>query len=111
MGASVYRFKTDGGGAIALSGAVPAGSAYRLLHIMAHISAAPVTAGNLTVTLDAQGGADYDTLLKTASMVGVTDWVWEPDQDLILMAGDAVDVAYANPDLRTVGVQVTVKAV
>lgn len=111
MGASVYRTRAQGGGLIVLSASVPEGSAYRLMHVTLHLSAAPVTAGNLTVTLNGEGGSNYDTLLKTASMVGVTDWTWQPDTDLILLGGDAVDVAYANPDARVYGVQITLKAV
>ena len=111
MGASVYRITDAGGGAVAVSAEVPAGMAYRVISVGAHFSAAPTTAGSLTVTLDAKEGSEYDTLLQTASMVGITDWLWQPDQDLILVAGDQVDVAYANPDARTYGVRVTLKAV
>lgn len=111
MGASIYNFKAQGGAAIALTGPVPAGAAYRLMSVALHLSAAPASAGSLTVTLDSAAGGNYDTLLQSASMVGVTDYVWQPDTDLILYGGDAVDVAYANPDARVYGVQITLKAV
>lgn len=111
MGASVYRFTGTGGAAVAVTGEVPSGQCYRVVSVTAHFSAAPVSAGSLTVTLDAADGSDYDTLLQTESMIGLTDYVWLPNQDYMILGGDAVRVAYANPDNRTYGVRVTLKAV
>lgn len=111
MGASVYTTTGTGGAAIAVSASVPAGMCYRLVSVGVHLSAAPTTAGSITVKLNAREGSDYDTLLQTAALPGLTDWVWLPDQDYLVMGGDAVDVAYANPDHRTYGVRVTLKAV
>jgi hypothetical protein len=111
MGASVYRINATGAAAVATAATVPVGQCYRLVSVAAHFSAAPVTAGSLTVTLDAADGGDYDTLLQTVSMVGLTDFVWIPDQDFCLVGSDAVRVAYANPDNRIYGVRITLKAV
>lgn len=111
MGASVYTATGTGGGAVSVSASVPVGATYRLVSVGVHLSAAPTSAGSITVTLDAGQGSDYDTLLQTASLVGVTDYVWLPDEDYFLVGGDAVNVAYANPDHRTYGVRVTLKAV
>lgn len=112
MGASVYKaIGTAANGAVAVSATVPAGMCYRLVSVTAHFNIAPAAAGSLTVTLNAGAGAAYDTLLQTASMVGLTDWVWTPDEEIIGWGGDAFDVAYANADNRTYGVQITVKAV
>jgi len=111
MGASVYRFTGTGAGAAAVSATVPSGAVYRLVSVTAHFDAAPAAAGSLTVTLNASEGADHDVLLQSQSMVGVTSYVWLPDQDYLVMPGDAVDVAYANPDSRVYGVRITVKAV
>ena len=44
-------------------------------------------------------------------MVGVTDWVWIPDGEIVGVTGDAFVVAYANSDSRTYGVQLTLEAV
>src|SRR5574343_341000 len=111
MASSVYKIVGTGGAAIALVGTVPTGLAYRLVSVAVHFSAAPASAGSLTVTLDAAEGNDHDVLLQTASMVGLTDYVWLPDQDYMVIGGDAIDVAYANPDASTYGVRITLKAV
>ena len=111
MGASVYRFVGTGAGPVAVSAEAPSGQSYRLVSVTVHFSAAPAAAGSLTVTLDAAEGADHDVLLQTESMVGLTDYVWLPEQDYLIMPGDAVDVAYANPDSRVYGVRITLKAV
>lgn len=96
-----------GSSAIAVSSAVVAvGTTQRLVFVTCHFSAAPAAAGSLTITLNANAGAAYDTLLYSASMIAVTDLVWQPDQDLYLVAGSAIDVAYANADGRTYGVQI-----
>lgn len=111
MGASVYRINATGAGAVASVATVPVGMSYRLLSVAAHFSTAPTAAGSLTVTLDAADGSDYDTLLQTASMVGLTDYVWIPDQDVCIVGSDAVKVTYSNPDSRVYGVRITLKAV
>lgn len=109
---SVYASKTNGtgSGAIAVSASAPAGDrAHRLKSVTVHFDSAPASAGSLTITLDANAGAAYDTLLASRSMVGVTDYVYQPDHDLDLVAGDAIDVAYTNPDSRTYGVEITLE--
>jgi len=96
-----------GSAAIAVSSvAVAAGTSQRLTAVTVHLSAAPTTAGSLTIILNANAGAAYDTLLYSVSMVGVTDLLWQPDQDIYLVAGSAIDVAYANADGRTFGVEI-----
>jgi hypothetical protein len=111
MGASVYRITATGAGAVATVATVPVGQCYRLLSVAAHFDVAPAAAGSLTVTLDAADGSDYDVLLQTASMVGLTDYVWIPDQDVCIVGSDAIKVAYANPNSRVYGVRITLKAV
>lgn len=111
MGASVYRINATGAGAVAAVATVPVGQCYRLLSVAAHFSAAPTSAGSLTITLDSADGGDYDVLLHTASMVGLTDYVWIPDQDICIIGNDAIRVAYSNPDASVYGVRITLKAV
>ena len=111
MGASVYKINTTGAAAIANSATVPAGMCYRLVSVSVHFGVAPAAAASMTITLNAIAGAAYDTLLDTQAMAGLTDYLWQPDDDLVLVAGDAVDVAYVNADGRTYGCQITMKAV
>jgi len=110
MAYRVYKCLTTGVQAIASSLEVPPTPntrERRLTDVHVHFDIAPAAAGNLTVTLDAAAGAVYDTLLRTDSMVGLTDYVWHPDEDLWLQGGDAIDVAYANGDGRTYGCTIT----
>ena len=110
---SVFKFNFTGGAAMAVSAVVPAGSTYRLVSVTLNMSAAPTTSENFTITLDANAGAVYDVLLYSLDLStgSTTDIVWYPDELFLLEAGDAVDVAYANTDVGTYGVQITMMAV
>ena len=110
---SVYKVNGTGAGAIATSMTVPSGGTYRLMSVSLNLNVAGTTSNDFTITLDANAGADYDVLLYTADLAtaGVTDLVWMPDEPLYLEGGDAVDVAWANSELRTYGVQITMEAV
>lgn len=93
------------GGAIAHTFG-PVTSPVRLRELRVHLSAAPTTAGSFTLTLDSVDGAAYDLLLYTLdpSVSSTTD-VLEDGFDVLLLTGDALKVAYANADGRTIGVQ------
>jgi hypothetical protein len=96
-----------GAAAIATSYA-PAAPAY-LENITVHLSAAPTTAGSLTITLNANDGAAYDTLMRSESMVGLTDFVYQPDRPILIENGDAIAVAYANADTKTYGLRIVAR--
>lgn len=112
MSASVYKARATGAAAIALSATVPVGSSYSLISVLCHFSAAPATSENLTVTLNSVSGAAYDTLLYTIdpSTGSTTDILYQPTYPLIFQGGDSIDVAFANTDTRTYGIEVTLKA-
>ena len=76
---------------------------FRLIEVRAHLSAAG-GAGDLTVTVDANQGAAYDTVLKTQDMTLVTDLMYQPDTPFYLDAGDKIKVAWANAGEATYGV-------
>jgi hypothetical protein len=103
----IDKSSATGSGAIAVAASVT--SDQRLLSVTLHFSSAPTTSENLTITLDANDGAAYDTLLFSIdpSASSLTDLVWFPDGDLVLENGDAIDIAYTNTDSRTYGLQVT----
>ena len=111
--ASVFKVNATGGAAIAQTVTVPAGATYVLYHVSLAMSAAPTTSENFTITLDANAGAAYDVLLYSLDLSAgsTTDLVWFPDEPLYLEGGDALDVAYANTDVGTYGLQLTVGAV
>ena len=108
--------KTNGTGTAAIATSFTAPSTpyhYKLLSVSLKFSAAPTTSQNLTITLNANAGEAYDTLLYTVnpSVTSITSLLWQPDAELILEAGDAVDVAYTNTDTRTYGVQITTEEI
>ena len=110
---SVFKVNATGGNAIAASMAVPTGATFRLVSVSLNMSAAPTTSENFTITLNANAGAVYDVLLYSLDLStgSTTDVVWFPDELMLLEGGDAVDVAYANTDTGTYGVQITAQAV
>ena len=113
MSSSVFKPVQTGNGTITLDGDVPVGQHYRLVSVTLNLNTAPTTSENYTITLDANAGAVYDTLLYTLdlSAAAVTDLVWQPDEEIILEGGDQIEVRYDNTDTRTFGAQITFKAV
>ncbi len=90
------------------------GIAFWLDSITCHFSAAPTTAEDFVVTLDALAGTAYDTVLARVDPSTLTDGaniVYRPDDGLLLCeAGDAIDVAYTNTDGNTYGLRICVRA-
>lgn len=110
---SVFKVNHTGTALMAFSGTVPTGQHYRLVSVSCNFNAAPVTSQNFTITLDANAGAIYDLLLYSVdpSAGATTDILWQPDEEIILEGGDAIDVAFVNTDARNYGAQITFKAV
>ena len=102
-----------GNGAITSIMDVPDGLVYRLISVSVNFNLAPTTSENLTITLDDAYGNAYDLLLYTldVSAGATTDILWQPDEELMLVGGDAIDVAFVNSDARTWGLLYTVKRV
>ena len=113
MSASVFKIAFSGTGAITRTLVVPTDSVYRLISVAVNFDIAPTTSENLTITLDDAEGNDYDLLLYTldVSAGATTDILWQPDEELMLVGEDAVDVAFVNTDARTYGLMYTVKRV
>ena len=99
-----------GTGAIATSYAP--GAAFWLESVTLHLSAAPSTSEDLTITLNANDGAVYDTVLLTQdlSSPAATDVVFVPAEGRRLFeSGDAIDVAWTNTDGRTFGLRIVAR--
>jgi hypothetical protein len=114
MSASVFKYYSTGTAAVAYGDCVvPMGQAYRVVSVTCAFNAAPTTAGAFTVTLDDYQGPVYDVLIYSVdpSAGAITDILWQPEEELMLIGGDALAVAYANPDARNYGITITVKAV
>ena len=113
MSSSVYKINETGTAMLRFSGTVPVGKTYRLVSVSCNFNAAPTSAEDFTVTLDANAGAVYDVLLYTLDPAAgaTTDILWQPDQEIILEGGDVIDVLYDNTDARLYGAQIMFKAV
>ena len=62
---------------------------------------------NLIITYNAARGADYDVVLKTQAMSGITSFWWSPDNKLYVGPEDTIDFAQANGNTVTYGLEVT----
>jgi hypothetical protein len=95
-------------GAAAFAGSVkPVGDErWVLLEVRVHLGAASATSENFTITLDSVSGAAYDALLFSQDMNAVTDVVWHLDLGRVFMPGDELDLAWANTNTETYGVEI-----
>ena len=113
MSGYVTKINATGTALMAFAGLVPQSRHYRLVSVSCNFNAAPTTSENFTITLNMRAGPAYDLLLYTldVSAGATTAILWQPDEEIILEGGDAVDVAFANTDSRQYGAQITFKAV
>lgn len=56
----------------------------------------------VTITLNSNRGANYDTVLAESTLVNATSFVFRPDGVLALIDGDAIDVAVTSDTSGTV---------
>jgi len=108
MGTTTAPTVTNATGATAIATSTSISGTYRLVSVTVHFNAAPTTTEDLTVTLNANDGAAYDTVLYSVdpSASSATDIVFIPDGDIIFETGDELDVAYANTDTNTYGLRI-----
>lgn len=71
-----------------------------------HMSATGGTSENLTMTLDADAGSQYDTVIYSADMNAVADIEKDYDPPLVFDSNDILKFAYANTNSRTWGLTV-----
>jgi hypothetical protein len=60
----------------------------------------------MTITINSGAGAAYDALLLSVDMTAVTDYVYQPTRPLVFEKGDTIDIAWANANGRTYGLEV-----
>lgn len=94
-------------GAAAIAKTLAPGLKFRLLRVELHLSAAPTTSEDFTITLDAGDGSAYDVVLYTRdlSVGSVTDLVVPFGDGYEFEADDEIDVAYTNTDTKTYGLR------
>lgn len=92
-----------GSGAIAIT--LDPGRAFQLEEIRFHYGAAAADE-SFTVTLDSVEGEEWDTVVKSQSVNGLTDYVYEPTRPKVFINGDKLKVAQANANLVQWGVEI-----
>lgn len=92
-------------GAISTTLALDPERFYQLVEVRIHLSAAG-GAGDFTITLNANEGDNYDSVIKTQAMTSVVSYVWQPDKPIIFDKGDELDFAWANSSNRKYGLTV-----
>lgn len=102
-----YRVKQQSAtGSAAIAESLGPNKAFRILEVRVKFSAAIAAAEDLTVTLNSANGASYDVVLDTQAMSGLSQYIFRPAAPLLGMKGDAADVAFANTDARTYGIEI-----
>jgi hypothetical protein len=100
------RVKTFTGSA-AMSSSFTFTDKIKVESVKLHTSAAPTTSGNLTITLNAGAGPEYDTLLYENDLAADSKQDWNVlIENEIFVSGDALDFSYANADSVTWGLSV-----
>jgi len=100
--------------ATATSGAIAStlapGVAWQLEEIRVHLDAAG-GAGDLTATIDHSAGATYDIVVLTQDMTAVTDLIYKPSRPMEFLAGDELDIAWANASDNDYGLEIVFKGI
>jgi len=80
---------------------------YRLVRMEVHLSAAPTTSENLTLTLNYKGTTAYNVVIykRDLSVGSVTDIVALFGEGYEFEEHDTIVLAYANTDVGTIGVR------
>jgi len=101
---AVLQAPATDNGTSALSVQVAPGFDWELIGIKLHLDANGGS-GDLTITEDADAGAEHDVVLFRADMANVKDVVWLPERAIPMGADDTVTVAWANTGGATWGLQ------
>jgi hypothetical protein len=110
---SIRKMQAAGNGRIETSITCPVGQAYRVISVSCKWAIAPTTSENFTLTLNANAGSQYDVLLYSVDPASgvVTDLLWQPDAELFVVGGDAIDAAFTGTEGYAWAIEWTVKAV
>jgi len=93
----------------ALSYTTSYGRKFKLEQILFHSSVA--ISEQITITLDAKAGANYDTVLAGGinTLVSEQDWVFRPQGEANFQAGDEIKIECTNANGKGIA-YVTIKA-
>ncbi len=93
-----------GTSSVALAASIgPAGGSWELISVTVNFDTQPTTSELLTLTLNSNLGADYDTLLRSTNPSTATvglEFEWVLNERFA--SGDKVDLAFTNTDTRDI---------
>jgi len=81
------------------------GRPFQIYGVYVHASA-DLGVNDLTISIDSQLGAAYDTVLLVQAMNGLTNFFWLPEAPVVLSGSDDFIVSVANGAGRTIGLSV-----
>ncbi len=84
----------------AVSWTINANDDFDIKRLVLKLSAGPSSAGNIVITLDANEGSAFDTVLRTIDPVGYTSISVENLDGV--KNNDKILVTYTNPDSRSI---------
>ena len=87
---------------------------FKLVMVTVGFNVKPSTSEEVVLTLDAQEGSAYDSVLRTANPSegeGTGDVLMVGDLDLIFAQGDALTLTFNNTDSRTFGARIITEPV
>lgn len=85
--------------------------ACEIAELRIHLSAAPTTANDFVITLDAARGAAYDTVIFTKTLTGLTDYIWVPSEPVRFNIDDILVCTYTNTDGKTLGIELKTRRI
>jgi hypothetical protein len=92
-------------GAAAVAHTLAPDQNFVLLYMKVHLSAAGGAVEDLTITVDANAGTAYDAVIMTQAMNAIVDLVYQPNFPIFFERGDELDIAWANTNTRTYGIE------
>ena len=101
---------TSATGSAGISTTTAIAAKFRLSSITLHANAAMASEA-LTITVDANDGADYDAVLYSVNTSGVTDICYTPDNDLLFESGDEIVVTCTNTNTATYGLRIVTEVI
>ncbi len=100
-------------GAAAVNMDVAPGVAWQLESVRVHLDAGGA-ATDLVISVDADASTaadEYNIVLATQAMNGVTDYFYQPERPIPFGADDEINIAYANGGAATYGIEVYYSAI
>jgi hypothetical protein len=101
---SITYFSDKTTGSAAMAKQLTCAEAWFVKEVRIHLSDVG-GAGTLQILINAVG-AEYDLICMTQDMTTITDYYWQPDKSIPLLATDTFDIVWDNTNSRTYGIEI-----